>query len=249
MTDTRGPLRAFIDESGQRAKTKFSSDHFVLSAVIIADEDMPRSTALLAQVRSDLRRRPGDALSWKNIKSHSQRLYLAKALSEQNWLTVSSVVVCKRHLTGGDSMDEDQLYLYTFRLLLERLSWFARDQGRVLEYTLAHIVRFKIEKLREYENRLRSVPDCQVAWPFLDPHGGRLEQPATLEQLQLADAAASATAAGFNVDDYGNTETRYLAELAPRLYRRGEAPLTSYGLKMHPWRDTTKAAYPWVAAL
>lgn len=249
MASTRGPLRAFIDESGQRAKTKSSSDHFVLSAVIMVDEDVPKSAALLAQLRADLGRNPGDTLHWNKIKGHPQRLHLAKTMAAQAWLTVSSVVVCKRHLDGGDDMHEDLLYLYTFRYLLERLSWFARDQGRILEYTLAHVVRFKIAKLREYEAKLRSSCSCQIDWNFLDPSGGKLDQPNTLEQLQLADAAASATAAAFNVDDFGNTERRYLVELAPRLYRRGNAPLTSYGLKMHPWRDSTKAAYPWVAAL
>ncbi|RDI19665.1 DUF3800 domain-containing protein [Lentzea flaviverrucosa] len=248
MASSPPTLHAFIDESGQRSKSKASSDHFVMSAVIIGDEDLPTSAAVLDQLRTALGRRPGDALHWNQIKAHSQRLHLAKTLGAQPWLTASSVVVAKRHLDGGD-MNDDQVYCYTLRYLLERLSWFARSQGRVLDYTLAHVVRFKLATLREYEAKLRSSYGCQIDWAYLDPSGGKLNQPGTLEQLQLADAVASATAAAFNVDSFGNTETRYLTELAPRLYRRGNAPLTSYGLKMHPWRDSTKAAYPWAAAL
>jgi len=242
-------LHAFIDESGQRAKTKASSDHFVMTAVVVADENLPKVAPLLAQIRKDVNRNPGDTLHWNQVKGHPQRLHIAQTLGTQEWLTISSVVVCKRHLTSGDPMDDDSAYLYTLRYLLERLSWLARDRGRELHYTLAHIVRFQIAKLREYEAKLKTDYGCQIAWKHLDPRGGRIDQPSRVEYLQLADAAASATATAFNSDNYGNTEDRYLRELSPRLYRRGLAPVTSYGLKMHPWNDTTKATYPWVAAL
>ncbi|MGH3841172.1 MAG: DUF3800 domain-containing protein [Pseudonocardiaceae bacterium] len=239
-------LHAFIDEAGQRARTPASSSHFVMAAVVIADEHLASSVQVLAQLREDLGRRPGDTLHWQNLKGHSPRLHAAKTIGSQQWITVSSVVVCKTHLSGS-LLNDDQSYLYTFRYLLERLSWLARDQGRELHYTLAHIVRFKLAKLRQYETALRHVPGCQIVWSALDPRGGRLDQPSRIEQLQLADTCASAIFRAFEPDDYGNTETRYLQELARCLYRRGAAPLTSYGLKIHP--TNARAAYPWVAAL
>lgn len=115
--------------------------------------------------------------------------------------------------------------------------------------TGAHIVRFKIAKLRAYEELLRGSPGVQVAWAWLDPRGGQIDQPNRVELLQLADSAASATFAAFEHDTFGNTESRYLAEMSPRLYRRPGGKLTSYGLKMHPWSENARAAYPWVAAL
>jgi hypothetical protein len=53
----------------------------------------------------------------------------------------------------------------------------------------------------------------------------------------------------FEHDTFDNTETRYLVEMSPRLYRKPDGKLTSYGLKMHPWSDSARAAYPWVTAL
>lgn len=204
---------------------------------------------LLAQTRVDLNRRPGDTLHWRNVKAHPQRVHFAKAIGATDYLTVCTVVVCKRHLTST-RMNDDQTYLYTFRYLLERLSWLARDQGAELKYTLAHVVRFKLQKLRDYEGILRLDPQCQVAWSSLDPRGGRIDQPNRVEGLQLADAAASATFAAYEIDAYGNTEDRYLRELSGRLYRRGSGAnaLTSYGLKMHP-QTAIKADHAWVAAL
>jgi hypothetical protein len=206
------PLSAYIDESGGRAHTKQSSDHFVMTAVVFRDADRPKVCALLAQLRRDLGRRPADPLHWVNVLIH----------------------------------EEDASYLYTLRFLLERLSWLGRPHGGAVEYTLAHIVRFQIRKLRQYEASLKANKACSIRWDYLLP--GKIEQPTRVEELQLADLAASATAAAFEPDRFGNTEPRYLTELAPRLYRhRGN--LTSYGLKMHPWNAATKAAYAWVQSL
>lgn len=240
-------LLAYVDESGDRAITARSSDHFVLTAVVLDADDEPSLSAMLVQLRRDLGRRTADPLHWRNVKGHAPRLHLARTIGQQPWLTVSAVVLCKRHLAGW-LPSEEHAYLFTLRLLMERLSWLARDRHETLSFTLAHIVRFQVAKLRQYETALRADPRCEIAWQALDPAGGRIDQPSRVEGLQVADAAASAIGAAFNADRYGNTEPRYLVELEPRLYRPA-APLTSYGLTMHPWTDATRAAYPWVAAL
>src|SRR5688572_15762227 len=88
------------------------------------------------------------------------------------------------------------------------MSWLARDRGQELHYTLAHIVRFKMETLREYEQRLRNDARCQVAWQAVAGHGGRLDQPSRVELLQVADIAASATAVAFEPDAHGDPDDR-----------------------------------------
>ncbi|WP_328452018.1 DUF3800 domain-containing protein [Amycolatopsis sp. NBC_00438] len=249
LTNSDPPLHAFIDESGQRGRSPRSSDHFVMTAAVVPGTSLQESASVLAQLRVDLGRRPGDTLHWSNLKTHPQRLHLARTLGAQNWLTVSSVVVCKRHLPTPSPFDGDDGYLFTLSHLLTRLSWLARDRGQVLTYTLAHITRFKIATLRKYEAELRGDSSCKIDWSYLDPRGGSISQPAQLEQLQLADAAASATAAAFNTDTYGNTERRYLQELSPRLYRRDTESITSSGVMIYPWSPSTMSLYPWVSGL
>jgi len=56
------PLSAFIDESGGRAHTRESTDHFVMTAVVFHESNQPKVRELLAQLRSDLGRRQGDVL-------------------------------------------------------------------------------------------------------------------------------------------------------------------------------------------
>ncbi|MGW0034960.1 DUF3800 domain-containing protein [Streptomyces sp. NPDC003314] len=241
-------LHAFIDESGVRSRSKSSSDHFIMTAVVVEDQDLPASTQFLTQLRTDLGRSPGDVLHWVRLQKHEQRVHASKSLGSQEWATLSSVIACKRYLST--QVTDSQFYLYTFRYLLERLSWLARDSASILSYTLAHITRpqMTIAELRLYEATLRNMP-TSIAWGSLDPKGGRIEQPSRVEMLQCADLAASATFRAFEPDTYGNIEGRYLQELAPRLYRRSGGAITSYGMKVHPWDVSTKAAYPWVAAL
>jgi hypothetical protein len=239
-------LHAFIDEAGQRSASKRSSSHFVMAAVVIPDDRLDEVRAALADLRSGLGRRPQDCLHWQNLRAHSLRVHAAQSLGRMP-VTLSAVVVCKRHLTTGVP-DEHHAYLFTLRMLLERLSWLAEDEDSVLDYTLAHIVRFKMAQLRQYEARLRAR-QTTLKWAHLDASGGSIDQPKRVEQLQLADIAASAIFQAFEPDQFGNTERRYLMELAGCLYRREGRPLTSYGLKIHPWSETAKAAYPWVAAL
>ena len=250
---SRPVLHAFIDESGQRGHSPKASKHFAMSAVVMADENLPMVSAWLDGLRSEVGRQPGDTLHFQNLKSHAERLHVAKALGKQDMVRVISVVVCKDHLTGTARLNDDQAYLYTFRFLLERLSWYARDCKAEVRYTLAHIHRFKIAKLRAYEAALRSMDgrSCTVAWDHVDAKGGLIDQPSRVDALQIADLAVSSIAQAFEPDRFGNTEQRYLYELQPRIWRRGTGPnqYTTYGLKMHPWTDATKAAYPWVATL
>ena len=119
------------------------------------------------------------------MRSHSERLYIAQSLGAQPWITIATMVVCKRHLTAR-LPSEDHAYLFTLRFLLERLSWLARDRATTLTYTLALITRFSMPKLRTYEAKLLTQPGCQIHWTALDPHGGYIDQPQRNELLPPA---------------------------------------------------------------
>lgn len=251
---TEFAYHAFIDESGDRSRRGKSSPHFVMSAVVIPTDLLDEASNLLADLRTLLRRKPSDTLHWTNYNKPDDRLRACQMLGSKIGLVrVCSVVVCKDHLgPPPPGWQHDVAYLYTLRFLLERLSWLARDGARDgrLQYTLAHVRKFPMWKLRQYESRLHFNP-TQISWDHLNQSGGHIDQPNRIEYLQLADLAASATGAAFNPrQDDGTTNTQYLSALTPILYRPyPSSRLTSYGLKMHPWNETTRAAYPWVAAL
>jgi hypothetical protein len=149
-------------------------------------------------------------------------------------------VICKRKLEPfpGAGLpylsNPNPLYLWAVRLVLERVSWFVRDNGGGSTIvTFAHLTRFKAETLHNYREALLHS-DTSIHWPSFSAHPFRINTPDKIHLLQAADCAASSIFKAVEKDSLGITEHRYLAELKPVIYRYGNSPVTSYGLKVFP---------------
>ena len=95
-------LHAFIDEAGDRSRAARSSQRFVMAGVVFADADLPAVAAMQARLRTELGRRPADAIHWQNLRSHTRTASTRpERLARCRKLTVSSVVVSKRPLARG----------------------------------------------------------------------------------------------------------------------------------------------------
>jgi hypothetical protein len=245
-------LHAYIDESGQLANTRRSSDHFVLAAIVCRDSNLVRLDRMLSRLKVELGRRPDDRLQWKNIKRPEQRTHVAQTLGQTKFIKIVAIVVCKRYLAPPIT-DLDAAYLFTLRFLLERLSWLGELHRDRTGYTLAHIKRFKALKLKDYEAKLGMIK-TEIKWEHLDLLGGRISNDLVTPRLQLADLTASATAKAFETSETPS-EPSLLRQLLPAFYRGQVAGnpnvLTSYGLKMHPWGQmpAVRERYRWVAEL
>ncbi|WP_411734113.1 DUF3800 domain-containing protein [Paeniglutamicibacter sp.] len=251
-TKVRPRLLAYIDESGQRGLQGKSSPHFILSAAIFFESRSEETDAVLERIRVATNRLPGHHLHFNKFKPHHKKVAVEILSEAETLVGHCAVVTCKDYLERDTTFNQDAAYMNAFGYLLERLSWIARNAGADISYTLAHTKKFKLETLRKYEAAIKELPanQCQVDWRFVVPGGGSLDQPQRLPYLQLADFSASAIGLAFNGNGNGVVDRSYLEVLASKLYRGAQGNnLTSYGLKMHPWRENTKAAYPWVAAL
>jgi hypothetical protein len=130
----------------------------------------------------------------------------------------------------------DPMYLWALRLLLERVSWFVVEHdGTEVVATFAHLRGFEPKKLHDYRQALELSNGVSIQWDVFDGHPFRVASPKTVELLQVADTTASALFRAIERDEFGNTETRYLRELSPMLYRpSSKGNVTSYGLKVFP---------------
>lgn len=173
--------------------------------------------------------------------THAQKLKTCQDVAGFSVATITNVIFCKDKLAGQSPgggvayiKQANPMYLYAVRLPLERVSWYVQEHGGGLAIvTFAHLTRFPAMKLHNYRQALRFSP-TEIRWSAFGQHQFRINHPNTIELLQVADSAASALFRAVEPDDYGNTEDRYLRELAPKLYRRGAAKVTSYGLKVFP---------------
>lgn len=259
-------IYAFIDESGVVKHGSQTSPYFILAAAIVRDKNLGRISLLLGEMRRAMGRQPEHYFSFKDVRSHHHRLAGCNLIRQAGWLKISSVVVAKNELDekaghqrkqdaeqeeDEAKLDIDVAYMYTFRLLLERLSWLGREYGEPVSYTLAQINRFPLSKLREYEGKLKTA-ETQIDWRYIDSRGGRINQPQRDEQLILGDWCASSIAQAFNPDKTSQlTEPHYLELIGPRLYRHGSGPksLVSYGLKLHPCPPQPAVIYPFLQGL
>lgn len=135
-----------------------------------------------------------------------------------------------------------QLYRYACRLLLERVSWLCRDhhvKGRgdgTAEIIFSNRGQMSYDDLRGYLCKLREMSSSgaiNLEWSVINPEAVRAVQHSQMAGLQVADAVASSLFTAVNLNQFGDTESRYLFELLPTCYRH-EEQLLGYGLKLWP---------------
>jgi hypothetical protein len=211
----------------------------VVSAVVVKDDSDATVREELNTAKSRIGLPSRNVVHFRKLP-HAKKVRICRDISGFSLSRITNVVVCKKQLEpfpGGGLpyiSNPDPLYLWAIRLLLERVSWFIRDHGGGTSIvTFAHLTRFKSEKLHNYRGALENS-ETSIHWASFDGHPFRINHPEKVHLLQIADCSASAFYKAVEEDQYGITETRYLQELQPKLYRYGTSPVTSYGLKVFP---------------
>jgi hypothetical protein len=246
--------RVYVDEAGDRGISPASSKHFVVSGIVVCDRD--DGAVRTERDNLALGRRPGHVLHYRKL-THPQKIKAAQDIARSSIASVTSVIIHKgrlgQPLTAGNMAHisrPDPMYLWALRLLLERVSWYVAEHGGTgAIVTFAHVRHFKAQKLHGYRQALEANPEVQIRNHVFAGHPFRIDSPDRISLLQLADAAASALFRAVEPDDYGNTERRYLDEISPKVYRRGSAATTSYGLKVFPSAECARGgSLDWLRA-
>jgi hypothetical protein len=197
-------------------------------------------------------------MHWSKIRKHDQKRYICQELQTEQW-EFACVATDKTHpfITQSKGLREkDVLYCYSVRLLLERLSWYARDHGNgkaipIFEYRS----NTSYDKMHQYVQLLRGwIPQSEVkiSWPNLEYRNFRILPKSKSRLLQASDCVCGALKDGLEYSGYGLIEPAYIMSLQARFYRRG-GNLFSYGLKFLHIKprelDTLKAEYEWLKTI
>ncbi|HVY23675.1 MAG TPA: DUF3800 domain-containing protein [Steroidobacteraceae bacterium] len=242
---TAASFRAYIDESGDegfvfKPDGTGSSRWLVLSAVIVRRENDLIVVKLMDEVRALLGRQPRKELHFVKL-NHAQRIPYARAIGKASLRTVS-VMIHKPSVQEPETFQahKHRLYRYASRLLLERVSWLCRDhhiKGKgsgLADIIFSNRGQMSYEELRGYLCKLReNSAGVNIDWNFIDPAAVSAVQHSQMAGLQIADAVASGIFAALNPNQFGDTESRYLTELLPTVYRH-QGQLLGYGLKFWP---------------
>lgn len=252
-------FRAYIDESGDegfvfRPDGTGSSRWFVLTAVVVHRANDLRMVALARDVRQLLGREPNQALHFYKM-GHPQCVAYARRIGEcHEWLRSVSVFVHKPSIADPAyfQTEKHSLYRYTSRLLMERLSWFCRDNRRANEGDGTAEVIFSnrdqmcYDTLRAYLRRLRDKGGTSVCWEHIMPDQVRAVQADQLAGLQVADAVAHSFYDALSPNRFGDIEDRYAKLVWPTLYKHADKA-AGYGFKFWPLApDALTAQHPHV---
>jgi hypothetical protein len=232
----------YIDESGDEGFQfqKGSSEWFIISAAITRKSSDLATVKLVDRVRETLDRKDREPLHFRQLK-HEQKLPYIHQIAQANLRSVS-VFVHKPSIRDVEKFQQrNRLYFYASRLLLERVSWYCRDEfaihdegDRTAEIIFSNRGGVKYEEFRAYmaELQARSGPfEVEVDWNVIKPDQ-ITAYPSKRMGLQLADAIASGFFFGVETR-YGFTEDRYARMLKPIVYsHRGR--FKGYGIKFWP---------------
>ena len=236
-------FNVYVDESGDEGLgSPGASRWFVLSSVVCRVVDDPSCFQSVRDVKQRLHeishRKIAKPLHFRDLK-HEQRVFFAREISKYN-ITAISVCIDKQELANLSFFSGQRLYLYATRLLLERISWFCRDNANgsgdgSAKIIFANRTATNYDHMRDHVHRLLTEKQLEFrgATACLSADRIKTEQVGRLSGLQVADAIAYASYAALNPNTFGDCESRYLAEMADIFYRH-KGNLYKYGLKLVP---------------
>jgi len=229
-------FNCYIDESGDEGIESGGSRWFILGALIVPKDTDLQTSTMVERVKQTFGKTNDWVLHWSRIKKHDQKRYICQELLTEQW-EFSCAATDKTHpfITQSKGLREkDVLYSYSVRLLLERLSWYARDKTNgkaipIFEYRS----NTSYDQMIEYIRLLRGwVPQTQIkiSWANLEYKKFRILPKRISRLLQASDSVCGALKDGLEYSGYGLIEPSYILSLKDRFYRR-EGNLFSYGLK------------------
>lgn len=236
----KSTFAVYIDESGDDgfAFERGSPEWFVISAVVVRRAQEKTILELVDKVRVILGRKDRDPLHFRKL-DHPKRIPLLKAIAEAP-IAAMSVLLHKPSLKNHDGFRQgDRLYFYLSRYLLERVSWYCRDERTnddtgdgSAEVIFSHRGEMSYLAVKKYLERLRQMQDVRIDWKVIKPEQVEVFAPVDRVSLQVVDAVAGSMYHAL-VPKYGYVEDAYVKMLKPVIYSRKGVYL-GYGLKFWP---------------
>lgn len=211
----------YIDEAGDLG-INTGTKWFVLSAVIVDNEDEQNIRARLSQIKSRLN---VNEIHIRKIKEFNRRAYIVNQLRDEKF-TYINIIADTRKL--DKSLSSLTAYNYLCRFLLERVSWFLRDTNRFADLVLSSRGTSRDNELIEYiQSKLIPFPENEIIDRFLKL---KAKSPSEWDLLQLADVCATTLFLSLEINAYGFCLPCFSRALASHLYSRN-GNIIKYGIK------------------
>lgn len=217
----------YIDEAGDLGVGR-GTDWFILSGIIVNNEDEPGLRKILQSIKSKLNLQN---IHFRQLRDFAQRCYVVNELCNGEF-TIVNVVVDTRKLTLKPKNPQEKLsmiaYNYACRYLLERISWLLRDTNRVGKVVLSSRGTSRDKELIDYiKEKLLNYDYNQISNQFSSIES---KTATSWDMLQLADVCATSLFYQYEPNQYGMIIPCYSLRLSQHLYKRNNT-VAGYGIK------------------
>ena len=234
----------FIDESGDagistiRAPGKAgSSDYFTMGAVLLQPAGIISANKLLDRLQEDFKK----TKRWRHATdlSHGQRVHFCKEATKLHarFFGVISYKPTLGGYAGAIDWEPDKFYNKCAKYLLEKIGAYLShvdpclSEPRIVFENRNHdygaMIRY-LEKVKE-----KPLYTQSKALDRINPFGITSKEKGKEEVLRIADLVSYSLYSCVNKtpENFGNTESRYLRELAPRFAADEKGRVLHTGIK------------------
>ena len=212
----------YIDESGDLGKGK-GTRWFVITAVIVKEEKQPEAEKVIRNIKSRL---SIHEIHIRKITDFHCKLFIVKELNEADFAYANVIAD-----TSKLNLPSDIAYNYMCRMLLERVSWILRDEGRTADIILSARGKRRDDELIEYISKLIPHRKNRIQKGVFGEV--KAERANSLDLLQLADVCASTTFWAYEQNKWGMSEPCFLNTMKKHLYQYN-GKINKYGIKYFP---------------
>lgn len=229
-------MYAYIDEAGDDGIGGKGTKWFVLTAIIATQKESTALGYTYQQIKQRINLGVDKPLHWSEL-SHPRKQAVVEELTKSSF-SVCSILVDTEHqdiVNTNPKLRGRRLYYYTFRRLVERVTWYCDDKGYKVRLYPENKAGIKYDELNGYMKYIQRQPDCEIREGCI--LGVKPKAKTQSNLVQLADCVYGATYNALEYQ-YGVIEALYLMMLKDKLYKR-DGKVLGYGIKFMPHKSSS----------
>lgn len=229
MNETK-KYTVYIDEAGDLGIQR-GTKWFVMTAVIVAKQNESDIRSTLHHLKNKLNI---NEIHLRKLNDFFKTSYIISHIKDKDFTTVNVLM----DTDTCELKDSIRTYNYMCRILLERVSWFLRDNNARADIILSSRGTSRDKELIQYiQDKLLDYQYNQISDRF-DKISSK--QASQWDMLQLADICATAMFRAYEINSYGFVVPCYMSNLKGKIYARNGS-IDKYGLKFY--RDNMKPPF------
>lgn len=214
----------YIDEAGDLGINR-GTRWFVLTAVVVDKTKEPQLRKRLSTIKTRLNL---NAVHMRNISDFSRRAFIIREINEEDF-TYMNILVDTNQFDNTKIPTSIIAYNYVCKYLLQRVSLFMEDTGRVGDVVLSARGTSRDGELIEYiQDKLLPYPGNSINESLFNKISAKTAS--SWDLLQLADICATTMFWGYEVNGFGFSVPCFSMAMQKHLFKKNQTVL-NYGIR------------------